>query len=600
VNRQVIATIDTDTKDWIRTVADDKAAKLGMVFDGERAVWVCDWIEGNCCLYEGDRAGEPMVLYDAQRDYLMRKYGWIRWSDEWGCWVRRFTHTSLWMAKKGGKSPTCAAENLYQLTADGEQGQKVYQMANTGKQARIPQMHSVNMVRKSPALAEDCKINGTTLDIIHLPTNSRIEVVTGNDRRGADSKHGYNGNVSIDEMHVVTRPMMDAVGRAGISRRQPLQSSYSTAGTDPSSVGFERCQYGRQVNSGERDDPHFLHVEYTADEKATDADIDVHLEEYGRAANPAWGTLIKPSEFKADWDRSKGTPRKVAIFKQERLSLWVGSSSPWLDQRGWENGKRSFTLADCAGRKCFLGFDAARKLDMTAAAFIFPWPEDGPDAIRLWPMFWLPEETAKERDHLFPFQSWAKAGDLTLTPGGTMDYSTVKADLRAAIRDNNLRVLKLLYDTAYANEITQALHEGESIGDHTEPGVVYEREEVNQGIMRLTGLACEFEKLVKSGQVQHPGNAVMTWQVGHVQVKRDRNQNIAPEKPDGNTGKNIDGIAAALDAMAGIVAAKGSTSVYESRGLLEIGEAKKPEAAQPNEPEPVLHWIGDDEDDDTF
>lgn len=548
------ATLDTDTKDWIRTAADDMAAESGMVFDGERGLWVCEWIEANCCLYEGDRAGELIELYPAQRDYLMRKYGWIRWSDEWGCWVRRFTHAAYWAAKKNGKSPMCAAENLYLLSADGEEGQKVYQMANTGKQARIAQLHAVQMVRKSPALSDDCKINGTTLDIFHEPTNSKIEVVTGNDRRGADSKHGYNGSVSVDEMHVVTRPMMDAIGRAGISRRQPLQSSYSTAGTDPSSVGFERCQYGRQVNSGERHDPHFLHVEYTADEKATDAEIDERIEEFGRAANPAWGTLIKPSEFRADWERSKGDPRKVAIFRQERLSMWVGSSSPWLDARGWDKGKREYTLADLRGRECFLGFDAARKLDMTAAVFVFPWPEDGADAVRLWPIFWLPEETAKERDHLFPFQSWARDGDLTLTPGGTMDYSTVKADLRAAINDNELRVLDLGYDPYYANEITQALHEGESIGDAHEDGVVAKRTEVKQGIMTLTGPACEFERRVKAGLVQHPGNAVMSWQVGHCQVKRDRNQNIAPAKPDGNTGKNIDGIAAALNAMPALVA----------------------------------------------
>jgi len=541
---------DRDTKDWIRTAADEMAAASGMVFDGERGLWVCEWIESNCCLYEGDRAGSLIVLYDAQRDYLMRKYGWIRWSSEWGAWVRRFTHTAYWAAKKNGKSPLCAAENLYLLSADGEEGQKVYQMANTGKQARIAQLHAVQMVRKSPALADDCKVNGTTLDIYHVPSNSKIEVVTGNDRRGADSKHGYNGSVSVDEMHVVTRPMMDAVGRAGISRRQPLQSSYSTAGTDPSSVGFERCQYGRQVNSGERNDPHFLHVEYTADEKATDAEIDIRLEEFGRAANPAWGTLVKASEFAADWGRSKGDSRKVAIFKQERLSLWVGSSSPWLDARGWDRGRRTYTMEDLAGRECYLGLDLARKLDMTAAVFVFPWDEDGPGVVRLWPLFWLPDETARERDHLFPFQSWAARGDLILTPGGTVDYSQVKGELRDLIRSYDLSVLDLGYDPYYANEITQDLHEGESLGVVREEGVVAKRSEVRQGIMSITGPACEFERLVKSGSVHHPGNAVLDWQVGHCEVTRDRNQNIAPKKPAGATAKNIDGIAAILDAMA--------------------------------------------------
>lgn len=547
--------MDNVTSRAIDNASDEKAAESGMIYWPQRGEYACKWIEENCCLYEGERAGEKIELYKAQREFLMRLFSWVRWSEEWGepQYIRRFNRAAFWAAKKNGKSPLAAAYNLYLMCADGELGNKVYMMAHDGKQARISQDHAVKMIDQSSNLSEDCKINRSTLDITHLPSGSKIIVVTGNDKRGAASKHGYNGSVTVDEMHVVTRPMMDAIGRAGISRREPLQVSLSTAGTDPSSVGFERCDYGRQVNSGQRNDPHFLHVEYTADEKATEADIDANLEKYGRASNPAWGTLIKPSEFRADWLASKGSPRKTAIFKQERLSIWVSSSSPWLDSRGWANGQRAYSLADLIGRYCFLGFDAARKLDMTAAVFVFPWPEDGPEAIRIWPMFWLPEETAKERDHLYPFQSWAESGDLTLTPGGTMDYGRVKSDIRRVVTENKLTVLNLYYDPAYANEITQALHEGERMGDASEYGCVAARTEVKQSMMGLTGLACEVERRVKAGLVQHPGNAVMTWQVGHCQVKRDNNQNIIPMKPEANSGKNIDGVAALVDAMPGVM-----------------------------------------------
>jgi hypothetical protein len=40
------------------------------------------------------------------------------------------------------------------------------------------------------------------------------------------------------------------------------------------SVGYQRAAYGRQVHSGERNDIHFLHVEYTAPAKVTEADVD--------------------------------------------------------------------------------------------------------------------------------------------------------------------------------------------------------------------------------------------------------------------------------------------------------------------------------------
>jgi phage terminase large subunit-like protein len=452
-----VKAIDATTRKWISNVADEKAAAAGMRFDAERGAFACDWMERYCCLYEGERAGEPLVLYPAQREFFMRLFGWVRWSDEWGQWIRRFTHAAVWKAKKNGKSPEAAAYNLYLACGEGEPGQKVYMMAHDGGQARIAQMHAVNMVEQSPALAADCAVNKTTLQITHGPSRSVIMVVTGDNKRTADSKHGYNGSVTIDEMHVVNRQMMEAVGRAGISRKEPLQTSFSTAGTDPSSVGFERCQYGRQVNAGERDDPHFLHVEYAAPADMTPAEIDSRLDEFGRMANPAWGNLVKPSEFRADWNRSKSEPRKVAIFLQERLNVWVGSKARWLDQAGWERGRRKFTLADMRGRQCFLGLDLSRTRDMTAAPLLFPWDEDDPEAVRIWPQFWLPEKRAADLDHLYPFRSWSAAGHLTLTAGDVVDYARVEADIVAAVEEHGLIVGGVYFDPWNAEEITQRL-----------------------------------------------------------------------------------------------------------------------------------------------
>jgi phage terminase large subunit-like protein len=558
-------TIDTDTAKWILNAADEKAAAAGMRFDVERAEWACSWIELNCCLYEGDLAGQPLTLYPAQRDFISRLYGWVRWSDEWGQWVRRFTHATFLAAKKNGKSPLAAAHNLYLLCGDNEPGQKVYQAAANGEQAKIAQMHAINMVRQSPALDADCKINNTTLQILHKPTNSVLMILSGDDSRGARAKEGLNGSVTYDEMHVVNRQIEERTSRAGISRKEPINAAFSTAGDDPSAVGSERFRYGRQVNSGERSDPHFLHVEYSAPQKATDAEIEEHLEEYGRQANPAWGLLVKPTEFRADWERSKGNPREVARFKQYRLDIEVGSTNQWLDLAGWGKGQRVFTLADLAGRDCFVGLDLSRTRDMTGAALLFPWPEDGDEAVRVWPMGWMPEDTAKERDHLFPFKSWAAGGFLTLTSGGVVDYRAVKSDLRAAVAENKLNVLGLYFDQHYAEELTQQLVDGDADGE----GWGCERVAVTQSVTGLSGLSKEFERRVSAGLIHHPGNPVMTWQVGHCEVWADRNQNIRPSKPSPKSGKSIDIIAATVDAMAGVLAAPVERVIaYADRGPL--------------------------------
>lgn len=540
------------TRAMVRTAADERAVAAGCRFDAERAAFVCDWVETYCRLYEGDKAGQPFRLLPFQRDFLSRLFGWVRWSGEWGQWVRRFTHGAFWGAKKNGKSPLAAAVNLYLLAGDGESGQKVYQAAKNGDQARIAQRHAVEMVKQSPELAADCKVNNSTLSIQHLPSASVLLILTGDDSRGAKSKEGLNGSVTFDEMHVVDREMYERTSRAGISRKEPFILSYSTAGDDPSSVGHDRCQYGRQVNSGERDDGTFLHVEYTVPDGVTEGDIDERLEEFGRLANPAWGEIVKPSEFRADWERSKGNPREAARFRQYRLNMWVGSTNQWLDGRGWESGRESYTLDDLAGRECFAAIDLSRTRDMTACVLCFP--DDDGEGVRLWPMFWMPEQTARERDHLFPFRSWAKDGHLTLTSGGVVDYGRVKADIRRVVEEYGLRVLKLYFDPHYAEEITQQLADGESMGAASVPGIGGERVAFPQTLMSFTGPAKEFERRVSAGLVRHPGNLVLSWMAGHCETWSDTNQNIRPVKPKPNSGKSVDGVVAAVMTFADLLA----------------------------------------------
>lgn len=542
--------IDAETKKWIRNAADEKAARAGMRFDVERGEFVCNWIENYCCLYEGAQAGQPLTLLPWQRDFVMRLFGWVRYSDEWGEWIRRFTKASLWAAKKNGKTPFIAAIGLYLLAGDGEQGQKVYSAAKNGEQAKLAQRHATAMVEQSPALASDCKLNKSTLQIGHVATRSAMLILTGENSTGAKAKEGINGSVLIDECHVFDREMHERTSRAGISRKEPLNLSVSTAGDDPSSYGFERCQYGRQVNDGERDDPLFLHVEYSAPEKVTDAEIDKRLEEFGRMANPSWGVIVKPSEFRADWESCKGKPREVARFKQYRLNIWVGSTNQWLDTSGWEKGLREIDREELRGRSCRLGLDLSRTRDMTSAAFVFDWEEEGPEAVLVWPLFWLPENTAKNRDHLFPFRSWAAAGDLRLTPGDVVDYKIVEGDIVAEVRDLELSVQGLFFDQHFAEELSQRLAEE----------LACERTAVPQTLMVLCPLCKEFERRVSVGLVIHPGNKVMSWQVGHCEVWADRNQNIRPVKPSPLSGKSIDGVMATIDAMAGVVSAEGASN----------------------------------------
>lgn len=546
--------VDRDTKDWILDASDERAAAAGCVMDLEMAAAHIDWIELNCCLYEGEGAGEPVKLMDWQKMFLVRLHGWRMWSAEWNSWVRRFRKAALWASKKNGKSPFGAAMGLDLLINDDEMGQKIYNGAKNGDQAKISQMHAVMMVRQSPALDADCQIFKNTLEIWHKPTNSRMSILTGDNSRGQKAKEGLNGSVFFDEMHVVDRGLYETVSRAGISRRQPLEFSGSTSGDDPSSIGKERYDYGRQVANGERDDIRFLHVDYSIPENTKESDVIKDPEKYGAMANPSWGTIVKPSEFLADLENSKGRPREMAKFLQYRCNMWIGSTNRWLDPMAWAACTRDIDLEELRGRECYLGLDMARRLDMAAAVFGFPWPEAGEDGVLFWPILWLPEETARKRDVLYPFLTWGLEGHLNITKGETLNYDFIKRDLRKFVTDNEINLQNLYYDIKYANEITQHLVEGETDGEGQTilEGWGCDRTEFPQNITHLTGPCVELERRIINNSVRHPGNAVLDWQVGHCEVWTDRNQNIRPVKPEPHSGKAVDGIVAMVMSLYGV------------------------------------------------
>lgn len=540
---RVCVQIDSDTKDWIRTAADQMAADNGMKFDGERGLYVAAWMQTECYLYEGIGAGSPIKLMPYQDEYVMRLYSWVWKPPQLGEWIRRFRKANLICPKKNGKTPFMAANELYMCVADGEQGQKCYTAAKNGQQAGLAQDHAIAMAEQSPNLIETCDVNKSTKTITHKPTRSQIRVLSGDDKRDAQAREGINGSVFIDELHVFDREMNERTSRAGISRKEPLNLAFSTAGDDPASYGFERTEYGRQVNSGQRKDMHFLHVEYAAPEKVTNAQIAENLVEYGKQANPAWGYTVNEYEYVQDYEESKDKARELNRFKQYRLNLWIGSVSPWLNQDNWIASRRVASLAELRGRDFRLGVDLSRTRDMTALVMNFPAPEIAPDAMIIWPLFWCPKQTVEKRANLHPYLDWVAGGWLNVTEGNVVDYSAIENEACDLIESNDLVCTDIYFDQHYAEEFSQRLADRLNAN----------RTAVSQTLMTLSPLCKELERRIDKGSVVHNGNPVMDWQIGLVQVITDANRNIRPVKPDENSGKSIDGIMALVDTMAGVV-----------------------------------------------
>lgn len=537
-----MAEIDSVTREWIRNEADERAAAAGCRFDLDLARHPITFAEKYLCLYEGEFAGQPLIALPWQEEVTMRLFGWVKWSQRWNRWVRRFRRASIWVPKKNGKSPTLAWWGLYLLCADGEKGQKVYLGAKDGEQAReIAGKHAVEMVQSSPVLMAQCKINRSLMQITHEPTKSILKPVSGNDSRSKKAKEGLNGSFLIDETHVVDADFITRIDRAGISRSEPLHIEVSTAGNDPHSYGKRQYDRGHAVNRGDIDDPSLLFVAYEAPQNLSDAELAADPIKYGKMANPSWGHTIAEEEFLDDYNRSKLSPTELANFKMYRLNVWQESSNPWLRRSDWDACAASFTLDRFKGQRCWLGLDKSKTRDMTALVAIFHGEEPG--TFYQYPQFWLPRATAEANRQHAPFLEWADRGHLNLIDGEVIEDQWIEQAVEQ-IHDI-CHIQAIYYDRKFASDFTLLLQQKYGI----------ERVDVDQSAASMTAPIEDYERLVITHALKHNNNPVLNWQAGHCRVRNYPNGCKLLVKPGTEDVKKIDGMVAGVLALSGAISA---------------------------------------------
>lgn len=588
------------TQEWIRNPSDEKAVSNGCKFDYERGLLVVRWIEHHCKLYEGEWAGEPLVLKGClqcgdspkarkhftkcltdghqcswQFDCTMRLFGWVRWSEKWQRMIRRFRAASIWIAKKNCKSPTLAAWGFYLLAGDGEQGQKVFLGAKDGQQARnIAGGHLVAMLEQSEELGDECTLNKNTMRVTHRPTRSYLEPLSSSNSRTQESKEGINGSVLIDEVHVVDRDFVRRISRAGISRSEPLQLEVSTAGNNPDSYGKERFDYAKRVESGNTENQELFVAIYAAPQDLEDVDLDADPLKYGRMANPAMGHTVDAEEYLKDYAESKRTIQALLDFKMYRLNIWQRTSNPWLKAGDWQACLHEFAEDDLRGLPCWAALDLSRTRDMCALVLVFPWTDGGDSCYRLLPYFWLPEDRVREIESAVPdVLSWRRSRHLFVTPGGVTDYGFIRSTFRELHEKFDIR--ELVYDPKFAEETTQTISEGvtDARGKVIEEGTGVPRVVSVQDDASFATPVQDFERLVVSGDIQHNGHPILTWQAGHAHVIQKPSKVKRVVKPSKSAAdvRTIDGIVASIMGLGRAMLSESGRSVYETRPIEVIG-----------------------------
>jgi phage terminase large subunit-like protein len=496
----------------------------------------------------GAFAGQPFELLPYQVKLLTRPlFGWKRATDG----LRRFRRLTLFAPKASGKSPWGSGTGLYLLLFDGEPAAEIYALASDREQARVVHRDGQVMIEGSPELAARCEVMRDSIYV--SSTHSTFKVLSAD----STGHHGWRPHgIIIDEIQLQRNRDQVEVARHSMSkRRQPLLLLLGHAGVDDESIGYEEFEYAKAVIAGTLTDEELLPVIFEAAE--TD---DWQAEETWKKVNPGYGTTIQPEGLAAEAREAANEPRKLNDFLRFHLNRWTNQATAWLPIDWWTACETpGLEPASVAAHEAYAGLDAAQSIDYTALAVVVRLPlpsgttpttapvtdETGVTtdrpldySIAVFPFYWLPEETMREREKTdgLPLSLYKSRGQLFTTPGATISADQVFRDITTRIAPQFPRLRTIGFDPAFAADISQRL------------SAAFSMVECPQNYNFMTAPCYTFEGLLKGRRVQHAGHPLLGWNISNVEVKRDEAGRLRPVKPKvvGSHRKRIDGVVALL------------------------------------------------------
>lgn len=505
-------------------------------FDEWHANDVCDFIE-KLPHVEGQWETPTLRLEPAQIFILAVCFGWRRKSDG----LRRFTMAYIEMARKGAKSTLTAGVSLYCATCEEEPGPLVLIGATTGDQAKKVFNPARLMVKKTAALQEAFGLEAWARSITGAENGATIQTINAK----SSTQDGHNPHLAVlDELHAHNdRGLFDVIRSAFGARRNPLLWMITTAGFNMHGVCYEQRSFTAKVLEQSIVAEHWFGIIYTLDEGD-----DPYDERNWPKANPLMPVTPTLDEMRAYAIEAKASPGAEGEFKTKRLNIWMGAASAWLNVSSWNACGGHVPLRAFRGLDCYLGADLADKDDVCSLV-LAALDERGRLLLKTW--HWLPEAALErasqtERENVTLYRQWRVERALLVTPGDWIDHNRVERKIRRL--KAALPGLKKATFDQFAAAQAMAVRLNEDFSDGEEPFAVV----LPKNARNVTDPAKDLEARHKVGpsMLLHDGNPVMTWMAGNVVVSRRVDGSILPKKPDTDSKAKIDGIDAAVNAIA--------------------------------------------------
>jgi phage terminase large subunit-like protein len=506
-------------------------------WSAEKVAHVCGFLE-RLPLVKGVK-GTPLLKLEPWQVWLVSQaWGWIcRHGVRKG--YRRFSMAYTEVPRGNGKSALSSGLSLYMLAADNEPGADCYALATDERQAQIVWGDAHQMARhpKCQRLMDALGVQ-LSANSIHVPKSySKFQALSGDPR----TKDGLSIHwACVDELHAhPTRDLWDVTVTGAGKRDQSMIWAITTAGFDLAGVCYEQRDYLIKVLEGVVQDDALFGCIWTIDQ-----DDDWQDPRVWQKANPNWGVSVKPDKFETNARQAIETPSKRPGFLTKHLTRWAKNTTQWLDIPQLQRATNPhLQLEDFAGKPCYIGVDLGSSSDLTAKVMLFcEKREKEINGKKHWKphytifaTYYLTDQALRESRNA-QYKGWAEEGLLTTTEGNETDYNVLRDDILYDL--DNFDVRGVGYDGWNAAQLVQEL---QSLGA---PMI-----RIPQSVSTLSGPAKELDAAIRGGRFTH-NDKVFVWMASNTVVTVDTNGNIKPKKENPNSPLKIDGVIAAVCAMA--------------------------------------------------
>lgn len=510
-------------------------------FDEAEACRMLNFGERYCYQWEGDWQGLLIQWQNWQRFIFEQVYGWIR--KDTG--TRRFDEVYVQVAKKNGKSTTCAVLIDYHLNADDKiNTPKVFTAANNEDQAKICVNMAGRIIEASPVLQELLedgilkifKYKDNITEIIHTEKNGLVKAFSKetSDRKSKTSggKHGVNASLGVvDEFGMSPdHGASKAIKTSMASRKERLMFYITTAGFNMDGPCYQELRkVGIQVLEGTIIKDNYLPIIYEMD-----PEDDWKDEKNWFKCNPNLDVSVN-REFLRGMvsDAITYGGRTEVDVKTLNFNMWVDSPEVFISSEIWDTNTH---VAVETSDECYGGLEVGPSGEVSALALLFPG-----EITRIKMTWMLAEEALKTNDFYRDHRDLIK-----VDPGNVLDNEVAIGWIAEEFQKYNLHSF-CFPKPQENNSIVQGL---------IKQG--YQGNPISQGVSAIAAPTDQWEKLLRSGKIEHFKDPILKYQNSNcLAIKKEAGTRI--EK----NGKVL-GIYSCINAVA-------QWQTVEANGIGEIG-----------------------------